>query len=385
MRKIPVKLTQKEIVLPPGVTAKNRARLEEMNKEGLLARNAGGVAAYRANGGAVAPPKPSGLGQYLTDNSNAVGKLGRSLVAIGQRDFAGASDALTPEAVDKDSSDQSAKQKALRESDKQVVILAQEARGLLTSAAQAGDYINGYAELPENLTKKLNDAEKSWTDKAKDIGGSLLDLGQSAVGVGLGAFDQTRRVRDEARRRIVSASYPDSYRAYQRLTLLANQMVLPILASGALGVNPTDADVKLAKETQFDIAAPSNTWDIQLVDLINRSGGTAEAVKRLAAKTNNEKTVADVDAGAAQVNTTAAESAQENTVAEPASEPSPVAPVEIPRTVQTILKKKIISKKLKLRALQEWAGKNDIGPDSLVIFGDTTGSYAELLADLEAL
>ena len=371
MRKIPVKLTQKEIVLPPGVTAKNRARLEEMNKEGLLARNAGGVAAYRANGGAVAPPKPSGLGQYLTDNSNAVGKLGRSLVAIGQRDFAGASDALTPEKVDKDSSDQSAKQKALRESDKQVVILAQEARGLLTAASSAGDLINGFVQLSE-------EEEKSIGDK---VTGFASSLAQTAAG----AFDQTRKIREEARARVVSAKDPEGYKAYTRLKLLANQIVLPILASGALGVNPTDADVKLAKEAQFDVAAPSNTWDAQLVDLINRSGGTATVVKQLAAKTNNEKTVEAVASGSAQVNTTAAESAQENTVAEPASEPSPVAPVEIPRTVQTILKKKIISKKLKLRALQEWAGKNDIGPDSLVIFGDTTGSYAELLADLEAL
>ena len=50
---IPVKLTRNEITIPPQVAQMNRARLEEMNRQGLLARNAGGVVAYKNQGGPV--------------------------------------------------------------------------------------------------------------------------------------------------------------------------------------------------------------------------------------------------------------------------------------------------------------------------------------------
>ena len=53
-------------------------------------------------------------------------------------------------------------------------------------------------------------------------------------------------------------------------------MVLPVVSSGALGVNPTDADVELAKRSMFDVSAASKTWDDQLVAIINRKGGAAE-------------------------------------------------------------------------------------------------------------
>ena len=56
MPKLPVKLTRNEIVVPPHVYQQYAERLEAMNKEGMLARSQGGVAAYRANGGAVSDP-----------------------------------------------------------------------------------------------------------------------------------------------------------------------------------------------------------------------------------------------------------------------------------------------------------------------------------------
>ena len=106
MTKIPVKLTKGEIVVSPQVYQQYKDRIEAMNKEGLLARNMGGVAAYRASGGAVyrqegGETSSQGLGGWASDNSRGLGKIGASLVAIGQNDFKGASAALTPDKVDR--------------------------------------------------------------------------------------------------------------------------------------------------------------------------------------------------------------------------------------------------------------------------------------------
>ena len=127
MQRIRAKLTRGEKVLPPWATAKNRARLEEMNRQGLIARSMGGVAAYRANGGAVyaqnglevaanldvpgvtgslskdfGPVRglvnfgggsSGGSGDSKLDVANRRA-LGRSLVALGTHDWGGASAAL---------------------------------------------------------------------------------------------------------------------------------------------------------------------------------------------------------------------------------------------------------------------------------------------------
>ena len=88
MTKIPVKLTRGEIVVPPQVYQQHKARIEEMNRQGLLARQNGGVVNYRANGGVT----ERFLGQDVPQGS--IGKLGSAFVNIGQRDFKGASEAL---------------------------------------------------------------------------------------------------------------------------------------------------------------------------------------------------------------------------------------------------------------------------------------------------
>ena len=311
-----VKLTKGEIVLPPSVAAnpRNRAILEAMNAEGLMARNAGGVVAYRAQGGMVgylnqggmmpqyhnegdvvaATPgaevpeevKEGGFKEWASNNKQGIGNVGAALVAIGQNDFTGASDALR--ISDKDAKDKKltdAEKKA--NSDKEVSELAREALTLTGAASVAGDLINGFVKLDA-------DEEKSLDEKFGDLIGAT-------VNVAAGAFDATRRVRDEARRRIVSANEPESYKAFVRLTLLANQMVLPVLASGALGVNPTDADVELAKQSQFDIAQPSSTWNSQLNDLIVRNGGVAETVAEISVAKGTETIVDGVNNGTVEV------------------------------------------------------------------------------------
>ena len=93
----------------------------------------------------------------------------------------------------------------------------------------------------------------------------------------LGGFNSaTRAIRDDFLSRAAQSTYPQSYQAYTQLRAVANQMVFPILASGALGVNPTDADVELARQAMFDISSASDSWIPQLNALIQRKGGTVD-------------------------------------------------------------------------------------------------------------
>ena len=69
MARVPVKLSRKEIVLPPSIARQHMARLKEMNAMGLQARAAGGVVQYRQEGG--------GIQNFL--NNPATGQLGEFL------------------------------------------------------------------------------------------------------------------------------------------------------------------------------------------------------------------------------------------------------------------------------------------------------------------
>ena len=123
-RRIPVKLAPGEIVLPPRVAAQHRERLEQMNREGLLARNMGGVVNYRKHGGMVRGYQEGGevapLPGAVPPNTQkflgadvpvgAVGNLGASLVAIGQHDFKGASEALARELPEGEDTDKTEKE-----------------------------------------------------------------------------------------------------------------------------------------------------------------------------------------------------------------------------------------------------------------------------------
>ena len=69
-------------------------------------------------------------------------------------------------------------------------------------------------------------------------------------------------------------------------------MVFPILEAGVLGVNPTDADVDLARKATFDITARSNTWNAQLDDIIAKAKGNNLAkagVDKIKNLTGNKK------------------------------------------------------------------------------------------------
>ena len=152
---------------------------------------------------------------------------------------------------------------------KDLIKLSNEAGGLIQEAAVAADIINGHTIVAEVET-----AVEEQGSKLAQLWDSTKDKAATGLNVLAGGLSQTDRIRAEARDRYAYKTYPQSYSAYTRLQAIANKMVFPILATGALGVNPTDADVELAKSSQFNVSAPSTTWASQLNALIERNGGT---------------------------------------------------------------------------------------------------------------
>ena len=151
------------------------------------------------------------------------------------------------------------------DSKSEIIRIATEAGALIQSAAIAGDIINGHNLVPDVETA-ADDSTSSFWDTFK---GGAAQIGNVLAG----GLSQTEKIRAEARARYAFATHPESFTAYTNLKALSEQMVFPILSTGALGVNPTDADVDLARKSQFDVSAPSVTWASQLNRLIATAGG----------------------------------------------------------------------------------------------------------------
>ncbi len=173
-----VKLARGEKVLPPNIAAnpRNRVILEAMNAEGLRAREAGGVAAYKANGGHVGymnrggqigpayrvdggvtplpgakEPTKRSFGQWAEDNRTGLGKVGQSLIAIGQRDFKGAGAAFgsTPGeiAAEKDANKAGKALEAEKKAIQKIVNLAAGAYNSVPVASDALRFIQSKAHI----------------------------------------------------------------------------------------------------------------------------------------------------------------------------------------------------------------------------------------------
>ena len=278
MARIPVKLTRTEIVLPPRVAQKYRQRLEEMNAIGLQARAAGGVVKYKQEGGFLSNV-PKG----------ALGDIGSALVHIGSGDFIGGSEALRGPGVDSAASKAQAEADKVAETNQRQVALADQMIQLAPVAAEAGDYINGYLKFDEETEDSIQ------TSIDKKFGTVLTSI----ANIGAGAFDATRRIRVEARERIVENQVPQSYDAYSRLVQIREATIGPILESGALGVNPTDADMEYARNVVVNLDRHSRTWIPQLTDFKNRAAGNYEL--ELAQQTGNVQDYQSVQTGGATV------------------------------------------------------------------------------------
>ena len=241
----------------------------------------------------IANQNQAGLITQAGQQNQAFTPQGGSLGA-GAAGFEGAADAEAAygksiQGINKQ--EQEAKLKKAEEADekgkvsKESIRIANEAKFLVQPASKAGDYINGHVPLPPEDKAVVDQEEQSALGK---LGDTFKQGAQTLAG----GFSHTRQIRQEALERLAARRYPDSYRAFTRLKALANQMVFPILESGALGVNPTDADVELAKKATFDYTAPSQTWMQQLDDIIAKAKGKSFA-KHVVTKTTSNKTNGD--------------------------------------------------------------------------------------------
>ena len=267
-------------LLRGGLGTQGRA---QANQAGLITQAGGGLGRSFTPGGDTLDP----LGEGLAGRGEAEAQYQQRLGDISQSEFDRAEaerkyqrditreDKIRAEdqAIEQQRLDAKAAKSATEEVDKQdatkkkAIELANQAKFITAAAATAGDIINGYTQVDQ---EKIEETGKGFLgnlwEQAKESGGSIL----TTVA---GGHQITRNLRQEALERYVQASNPQSYSAYIRLKRLANQMVFPILESGALGVNPTDADVDLARKATFDVTAPSNTWNSQLNDVIAQARG----------------------------------------------------------------------------------------------------------------
>ena len=206
--------------------------------------------------------------QTFTPGDSGLGSVGEGLTQAGKADARYQKEITRIDEAELKRAEAKAKELdedgAVKE---KAIKLASQAKFLVASAGKAGDIINGHVAPDE---AKLEAQGKGFFgdlwDTAKKTGGAIV----STVAGGL---QSTRNIRQEALERYVAAELPESYKAYTRLSKLSNQMVFPILESGTLGVNPTDADVDLARKATFDISARSDTWLAQLDDIIAQARG----------------------------------------------------------------------------------------------------------------
>ena len=354
---------------PGGVQDDGRHSVTPSGEPVLNMRNGGFVNYFQTGGVTEQPSFLERVGQVGVDQRT--GLTGAETEANLYAQHAGLSAPFIgkdPKAVD----DEAAKAMKV---DSDIRTLITEAQGLLTGAAQAGDFINGHVQdLTDAEKAEVEGAEKSWLDRAKEGFGA-------AISTAAGAFNQTARVREEALSKIAVRKYPDSYRDYVRLKAIANKMVFPVLESGALGINPTDADVELARQSMFDIKAPSNTWEAQLSDLNQRHGGDGFAIiAKIAGETENADTVAAVASGEQQVNMSGVsqETADSVALADTAYEGEPDVMGSTPENPHKIPK----NKQLKKATTLQWLDEQQFRDDEYVQYRTKIGTVAQLRAAL---
>ena len=219
--------------------------------------------AYYQEGGEVDPNRQR-LGRFIADAAYSGDQQRQQvLAALPGSQFQPQENKILAGAVE-DAYAQPEAEEADETAERTVEII-DRAMQLTDAAATAGDIVNGHVDPDDETAAELKAAE----EEQSGLISSLIRVG--------GAYSEgLRNVREEILTKYAARIVPDSYRAYVRLKGLANQMVFPILESGALGVNPTDADVELARQAQFDISAPSNTWNAQLAGLRARTLGDPE-------------------------------------------------------------------------------------------------------------
>ena len=333
MARIKAKLTRGEKVLPPHVTAANRERLEAMNRIGLLARNLGGMAylkdggvagwdrqvfirklleevkpgslderilldklgvdpvTYKQEGGDVKAPTPF----YKDDR---LGQLGQSLVAIGQRDWEGASAALVPVAGEDDDGT-----KGEVESYTNISNLAQKAQALVDVASPAIEHYH-----------KRQEVWRQWYQTQAVI---------PYVNQGIDALRRSMEDGIAADMREFSETQPRAGDAFAVLKRVVT--VLTTDALDALGPGPkTDFDFIVAGRTVADLTGTPSQIKSTLRDAqqladerITKAGGTPPVY-------DSARALQNIQGEAAELGATGSEGVTEGGDTPPAFDPNDI-------------------------------------------------------------
>ena len=223
---VPAWLQPGEFVVNKAATDMYGSEIEQMNNQGqqMMDQNAildnnpiggmnyGGKVGYYQEGAVV---QPKSFGQQVGDfaASDAGNRLGQRLALIGAGDLQGAAGVTAPDATKAETDAKDASQK--------IIALANEGKGLTAAAAQAGDFINGFA--------KLTKEEQAEVSEQEGRGNKILDTLKTGLQTVAGAFSATARVRREALERIAARKYKDSYAAFTPSSISRRELSISLL------------------------------------------------------------------------------------------------------------------------------------------------------------
>ena len=273
---VDAKLTPGEFVLNKEATEMYRPQIEQMNQDGLIAREMGGSVPYYDDGGYVDKLNylmendpdnaahwnaiktsyfqdggPSFKEQYIQPHldSGAIGQLGKSLVHIGQGDFTGASDALQPTKLDNTA------QKELKSKQQRATAYKES----IDAASLAKQYVDAGADVI------LNYKAKSWSQLLEESGfdvNSLIGFGASQI-----SGERNNAINTVLHNKFGGTSNWNAYQLYEHQIKLLQLKARSLVKGGSI----SDSEAAAAAATIVTGTADATTIKQQLDTVMDRN------------------------------------------------------------------------------------------------------------------
>ena len=273
---VDAKLTPGEFVLNKEATEMYRPQIEQMNQDGLIARQMGGSVPYYDDGGYVNKLNylmendpdnaahwnaiktsyfqdggPSFKEQYIQPHldSGAIGQLGKSLVHIGQGDFTGASDALQPTKLDKSA------QKELKSKQQRATAYKES----IDAASLAKQYVDAGADVI------LDYKAKSWSQLLEESGfdvNSLIGFGASQI-----SGERNNAINTVLHNKFGGTSNWNAYQLYEHQIKLLQLKARSLVKGGSI----SDSEAAAAAATIVTGTADATTIKQQLDTVMDRN------------------------------------------------------------------------------------------------------------------
>ena len=308
---VDAKLTPGEFVMNKEATEMYGPEIEAMNQQGLIAREMGGSVPYYDGGGYVnklnylmendpdnaahwkaikatyfqdGSEEPLGFKEQYIDphlRSGAIGKLGKSLVHIGQNDFTGASDALVENADKEAIKAKKEKQSEIKDINK-ILRLANSAKA---NADIAADPILKATEAKNILFTAVANSggdDKGVVDKLIDAGEGLVDAATNPILIAYlaalkgGDADYADKLLTDYTSNVVIISDKFSDAQKQAYTNMISDITdLTTVALRAQGKGPkTDFDFQVAAKATANIYSNASIIKGSMDRIINNANET---------------------------------------------------------------------------------------------------------------